>query len=322
MDTNNGYEATNLHLWQGRTDGIDPLSLRWHQKVEAIQFNSEENLKQHIVFLGFACDEGVKRNGGRVGAAAGPEAIRKAMASFPVHFKEDLKLGDAGNIICTDGNLEEAQQTFSNSLALLLKRGAFPILLGGGHEITYAHFNGLRKGSEQKIGCINFDAHFDLRAPILDKGNSGTGFYQIYQDAQANPQAFHYMAIGIQQNANTKALFDTAEKFGVNYVLADEICSSNLNQVLEHINHFMQQVDVLFLTIDLDVFAAAYAPGVSATAGIGIIPDHNFKSLFQFILNSPKLKSVDIAELNPQFDVDNRTAKLAADLIFRIVQSR
>jgi len=78
-------------------------------------------------------------------------------------------------------------------------------------------------------------------------------------------------------------------------------------------------VDIVYLTVCLDVFAAAFAPAVSALAYNGILPDKIFQDFFKFILRSPKVKSMDIAELNPSLDIDNRTARLAASLIFDYV---
>lgn len=310
------YQAPRASIWQGRVDGTDQASLRWHQQIHFLDLATiPENLKHAYVLLGFASDEGVRRNQGRVGAFQGPEAIRQILANLPVHH--ELKLYDAGNVICKDGNLEEAQAQLALAVAMLKQAGAFPILMGGGHEITYGHFCGLAKNATKKIGIINIDAHFDLRKPVDGQPTSGTGLYQIAEDV--GTENFHYLALGIQEISNTKALFDQANLFGADYILQSALTSDQLLLNLSKIEAFLAKVDEVYLTIDLDAFASPFAPGVSALAFQGIIPDHSFFKILDVIYRHPKLISMDIAELNPKFDQDNRTAKLAADLIFKKV---
>jgi formiminoglutamase len=71
----------------------------------------------------------------------------------------------------------------------------------------------------------------------------------------------------------------------------------------------------------MDVFASPFAPGVSAPAFNGIAPNAMFKRLLRHIILSGKVSTVDISEVNPMFDVDNRTARLASAFVFDIVQA-
>ena len=67
--------------WAGRVDGPGPEHARWHSVVRG--WAPGESLPEGaVVLVGFASDEGVRRNGGRVGAAAGPAALRQALASL------------------------------------------------------------------------------------------------------------------------------------------------------------------------------------------------------------------------------------------------
>ncbi|MGJ1265378.1 formimidoylglutamase [Sphingobacterium spiritivorum] len=317
------YHPGNPLLWQGRTDGTDSASLRWHQVVQCIDLSDVGTLLPgSYVLLGFCSDEGVRRNSGRVGAVQGPKSIREVLRNLPVHHDADVIVYDGGDILCTEGHLEQAQRQLSLVIRKVLELGGFPIVLGGGHEVTYGHFQAVYQslGELQKIGIINFDAHFDLRKPVDGVATSGTGFFQIAEDLHKQGKQLHYLALGIQKISNTKVLFDTAHDFGATYITAEEM-GNPLRQehILVQLEQFIAEVDCIYMTIDLDVFAAAYAPGVSAAAFCGILPDQHFFKLLHTILNSGKLRSYDIAELNPVFDVDNRTAKLAADLIFKSV---
>lgn len=318
------YRPTEQQLWTGRTDGTSAEYFRWHQIMECINLDSISNtLENSFVFLGFCCDEGVRRNQGRIGAKDAPEAIRKVLAGLPNHMSSETRIFDAGDVICVAEDMEAAQKELAKRVSQILENGGLPIVLGGGHEVTYGHFNGLKKYSKTKrIGIINLDAHFDIRAVNDNQGNSGTGFYQIFADAEIENFEVQYLAIGIQDISNTQALFNYAKEKAVQVIKGNEIYAENINKVITQIDQFSQKVDDIYLTIDMDVFAAAYAPGVSAPAFNGLIPDPTFAKLFHELIQLPKLKSVDFAEVNPLYDIDNRTTKLTADLIFRLVNNK
>ncbi|HWL00328.1 MAG TPA: formimidoylglutamase, partial [Parapedobacter sp.] len=275
-----------------------------------------------IAILGFACDEGIKRNQGRIGAAGGPEAIRKALSTLPV-FHPDLSIYDAGDIYCPGGELEIAQQQLALAVVKILRRGAFPILLGGGHEITYGHYCGinafLKHQQKRGPGVINFDAHFDNREVTAIGPTSGTGFWQIAMDCKRNGEEFRYLALGVQKTSNTPYLFETARHTDTSYVLARQFDGHYRDQPSDLVERFSRTIEQLYVTIDLDVFAAPYAPGVSAPAHNGIRPDTLFFDCLEKAFTTGKLVSLDIAELNPAIDIDGRTARLAATIIFHAV---
>lgn len=314
------YQPGDQQNWQGRIDGTEQAFLRWHQVVDAIDLSKQQSLDGAFVILGFCCEEGVRRNQGRIGAKEGPAAFRKVLAGLPVHFSNTTRLIDAGDVICANEKLEEAQGCLHAAVNKIISMGGFPVLLGGGHEITYPHYLGLQTATKQSVGIINIDAHLDIRPLVAGKGNSGTGFYQIAQHVEKENLPFHYLAIGIQEISNTKALFDYADAKGVEIIQAKDIYTERLGEIIDQIIDFGKKVDQVYLTIDLDAFAAAYAPGVSALAFNGIVPDHNFHLLFETIIQLSNLVSIDIAELNPLFDIDNRTTKLGADLLFKLLQ--
>ncbi len=298
------------NIWNGRWDGDEPLYHRFFQRIKR-EKNIENISTKDFVLQGFAVDEGVRRNKGRTGAKNAPDIIRKNMSNFPI-VNADFNLFDFGNVFCENKNLELAQENLAISVSEILKKGAKSVVLGGGHEVTFAHYSGIRKAfPNKKIGIINIDAHFDNREPEVGVGaSSGTGFWQIAQEGKMNS-----LHIGIQRNSNTLKLFDTAHQYGMKYILADELFFENLPSIYQRIDELTQEVDVLYLTICMDVFNVSVAPGVSALAYNGIFADANFMHFFRHILKNEKLVSLDVAEVNPEFDIQERTARLAASLV-------
>ncbi len=314
------YQKPNPTLWSGRkTNGTSNQYL--YQSVKPIDFqhfdwksiHETESVKFGVI--GYECEEGVRRNQGRIGAKEGSNAIRQQLGKLPNHL-ENKEIFDFGNAACEGEEMEACQTQLAEMTAQLLSNKITPIVLGGGHDIAYGHFCGIReavaKSNQKNVGIINFDAHFDLRN-VEEKGTSGTPFSQIQADLQQEGLPFNYFVLGIQEQGNISALFETAKKLGVKYILSEDCSISNLESIKTQLLDFVVKCDSIYLTIDLDGFSSAFAPGVSATSPFGFEPNFILKVL-ETIIETKKLLSVDIAELNPTYDVDNATAKLGARL--------
>ena len=392
--------------WTGRDDGPGREHARWHSVIEGLDPREASGAgtgagagvsgsgsgagagvasgagaitgagAAGLALLGFASDEGVERNGGRRGAAAGPAALRKALASLAVH--DEVARADAGTVRTEDPNLEGAQRELSDAVRDLVRAGRLVVALGGGHEIAWATHRGLFEavagsgvegsgadgsgaagsgaagsgsegddaapapaGERERIAVVNLDAHFDLRA--ADRPTSGTPFLQIARlhgaggpaagapipdsrpaaeqgaagpDSAGRPEShdFDYTVLGISEPNNTRVLFETAEALGVHTVLDDELAEMTPQQAGELVAKAVADADHVHLSIDLDGLPASVAPGVSAPAAVGVSLAH-YRAMARAAAASGKLRLVDVAELNPEFDVDGRTAKVAARLI-------
>ncbi len=327
------HTAADMMLWTGRAEPFETARARyWYQLAKPYE-------DQNIGLIGFACDQGVRRNQGRVGARAAPPLIRRAFATLPVIaplqtcYDNQLAtlLGDAGDIYCHDDDdfaahtLEQAQLKYADKVSAIVKQGGLPIGLGGGHAIAYGSFLGLWQALENTseanatptIGIINFDAHLDIRQS--DVATSGTPFRQIAEHLDAHGQPFHYCCIGVSRFSNTAALFDRAEQLDV-HIISDEDCHYQPWQILaDQVINFINQVDVVYLTIDMDCLPSSVVPGVSAPAAFGI--ELGFvERMVKTIMASGKVKMADIAEINPTFDIDGRSCKVAARLLATIIE--
>lgn len=313
------YKPIAKDLWKGRIDSTEDYdAFRWHQWIQCIDLNKIEKSftdKLGIAFIGFSCDLGVELNKGRTGAAKGPEHIRKELMNLPCHFSQDLKLYDAGDVIATD-NLNESQHHLAKVIQKIKSLNLFPIVIGGGHEVALGNHLGLQEND--RLGIINFDAHFDLR-PYNEKSTSGTMFHQIADIKKEQNKPFDYFCIGIQQRGNTRMLFNLAKSLNVPYILARDISQINMVNTFNKLDRFIKNIDRLHVTICMDVFASAYAPGVSSAQPLGLQP-WSVLSILKYILRSNKVATFDLAEVSPRFDQDNITANLASTIIFHTVQ--
>jgi formiminoglutamase len=124
--------------------------------------------------------------------------------------------------------------------------------------------------------------------------------------------------IGIQHAGNIRQLFETAKKYNTNIILADELHQGQQQKCVDFVDRVIDQTEMIYLSVCLDVFSAAYAPGVSAAQPLGLAP-WDVIPLIRQLATSGKVVSFDIAELSPRYDVDYRTARLAANLIYEII---
>ena len=305
-----------MNGWSGRVDLPEgPATRRWHQWVREPVVGAAPG----VAVLGFASDEGVRRNGGRVGAAEGPAALRAMLSNLPL--LDDTPLYDAGTVDVVDGDLEGAQQLYAETLAALLDAGHLPVGLGGGHEIAFATYQGLAKhlGKHRpRVAIVNIDAHFDLRRQ--DRGSSGTPFLQAIEHARALGLPLDYCVYGISASANTRVLFDTADELGVHYVRDDELGLLDLPARIAQLQARLANVDVIYQTICLDALPHATAPGVSAPSARGVSLEV-VEPLLDAIAATGKVKVLDVAELSPPHDRDHVTARVAARLIHRMTHA-
>ncbi len=308
--------------WNGRDSAGQRAYL--HENVQLISGPGEAippAARRHPALLGYACDIGVSRNSGRPGASAGPLALRKALGKLPWLQSAPDALADAGDIIAEADALEEAQELFARRVSALLGAGYLPVGIGGGHDIAFAHYLGVRATLPPgyALGIVNFDAHLDLRLPE-PLGHSGSPFTQVAKWCRTYGEAFRYACLGVRADANTRELWDRAQELEVLTVDRSGLRPETSELSQAKLRSFLDSVDGVYLTIDLDGFSSAYAPGVSAASPMGYSPAEILPFL-DSVLNSGKLLSLDVAELCPSLDRDGQTAALAASLIHRVLHA-
>ncbi len=278
---------------------------------------------RNVTLLGFAVDEGVRRNNGRVGARDGPRVVREAMARIP--FLQAHPVSDGGDTVANGVDLEQAQQQHALRVADALRAHILPLGIGGGHEIAWATFQGLvsARPALRRLLVINFDAHFDVR--LASHSTSGTSFRQMHEWCTAHNVEFVYHVVGLSEFSNAQELFAYARAMNAHW-WTDE-CLQTSDGVMaasaalqEQVQRFDQEHDALYVSVCLDVLPGADAPGVSAPAALGL-PLGSLQQLLDVTLTAPALCAVDIAELNPSLDRDGQTARIAARLAARIIRA-
>ena len=269
-----------------------------------------------VVIVGFPVDEGVRRNGGRPGAALGPTAIRQALYkltpdaeqfdTFTDLIRHTADLGDLQPI----GNLEADQTALGELLSPHLDRGAVAIILGGGHETAYGHFLAYARRN-RRVNVLNWDAHPDVRSLKDGKGHSGSPFRQMLEDPSG--MCASYTVVGLNPPTVAKAHLDYMTGRGGTAQFNTAISFHAIEQIYAHCEN------ATMVSFDLDAVDQAVAPGVSAPAAGGLSV-HVWLHAAYAAGRCGTVGSIDVVELSPPLDPDVRTARLAARTVWEFLR--
>jgi len=271
--------------------------------------------KCRFVIVGCPQDEGVRRNNGRPGAAEAPDKIRQELyrISVPAGI-ESGQVFDLGNIILGTA-LEETHQNQSDIVSKVIADGKLPIVLGGGNDISYPDCVALSK-SHRKFLTINFDSHYDVREN--KQRNSGTPYRQLLEENIIDPKNFFELAI--QPFANSEVYLSYLEKKKVTVVTLEQLRKKGVEKTIKSILQ-TNKSKAIFWGIDMDSVRSADAPGVSASYPTGLTAEE-LLSIAAIAGSDTRSKVLEISEVNPKFDIDGRTCKLAALTITTFLRNR
>lgn len=264
--------------------------------------------KAELVIIGCPQDEGVRRNNGRVGAAAAPDKIRQVL--YQLTAPPELATGrivDLGNIKIAD-SLEETHEVQAQVVAKILAESKRLIVLGGGNDISYPDCLGLSK-VHKNILALNIDSHFDVRDNEVR--NSGTPYRQLLEEHIIRPENFFELAT--QPFANAEMFWKYLESKQVAIYTLDQLRQQGIEKTL-HLILDKNDSEALFWGFDMDSVCSADAPGVSASYETGLTAEEII-SIAAIAGQDSRSKILEISEMNPTYDIDSKTAKLAAQII-------
>jgi formiminoglutamase len=274
------------------------------------------------VIVGYPQDEGVRRNGGRAGAAQAPRDIRRCLhrlTPFDAERHIDLAANpplDAGDVRIT-GSLEVTQDALGEVVSGILKSEGVPVILGGGHETAFGHYLGYVK-AELPVAVLNLDAHLDVRPLIDGQGHSGSPFRQAMEHPQRPLPKGHYACVGANPFAVARNHLSFAQDHGAS-IWWSRGSRSGLAEyfpaALAGLGNFNCCV---YLSVDADVVTASEVPGVSAPNPWGASGAVVANCAFQ-AGTVRKVSSFDVVEINPLLDRDSQSSRWAAVTVWHFL---
>ncbi|MEP7116304.1 MAG: arginase family protein [Acidobacteriota bacterium] len=246
------------------------------------------------------------------GAAAAPAHIRAALWSASTNTSTELGiaieregLADAGDLRLPDEGAA-ARAIIEAAIAGVLAHGGVPFALGGDHSISYPVLRAFRASGPVTI--LHVDAHGDLydQFPLPAAGDPPDTLPDRYSHACPFARIMeeglcrHLVQVGIR--TMTPHLRAQASRFGVE-VYGPDACADVPAEALE---------GPLYVSLDLDGLDPAFAPGVAHPEPGGLSVREVVRLLHR--IRAP-IVGVDVVELNPDNDVRDLTARVAAKLL-------
>jgi arginase len=292
-------------------------------------------MNRRISLIGAPTDIGA----GARGASMGPEALRVANIQSMLE-SHGLEVVDRGNLagppnpwLPPEGGYRHLPEvvawnrTVHDAMYAELQLGRLPILLGGDHCLGIGSISAVARHCREagkKLRVLWLDAHADFNTnELTPSGNThgmpvaclcGMGPRELIEIGGTVP-AIHpkvVRQIGIRSvDPGEKRLVHQAglEVFDMRYI--DEM---GMRQTMELALATLDTQTHLHVSFDVDFLEPDIAPGVGTTVPGG--PTYREAQLcMEMIADSGRLASLDVMELNPAFDVRNKTALLAVDLI-------
>lgn len=270
--------------------------------------------RAQVVLIGSSQDEGVRRNGGRPGAALAPAEIRKALFKLTIDGLDGLKVHDAGNLPFGK-TLESTHEDLEAAVARLLADGKRVVVLGGGNDISYPDCAALARSAGDVV-AFNIDAHLDVR-PDTPR-NSGTPYRQLLDEGLVKGPRF--FEIGAQRHCTAPDHVRYLNEKRAHIAWLPELRDKGIARVARRALREAEAAKAVFWGFDLDAVNAAEAPGVSAPNALGF-SGAELCELAALAGAEPRTRIVEFTEMNPAFDVDGRTARLAAVVIWHYLRA-
>jgi arginase len=284
-----------------------------------------------IDVIGIPIDLGADRRG----VDMGPSAIRYAHLQ---HRLETLghTVHDEGNIevpiaeMCAISNpklkyldcILPMARRVAGAVATSVQAGRFPLVLGGDHSLSIGSVRGAAR--DRRIGLIWIDAHGDFNtAETTPSGNihgmslavlAGRGDASLVRLCEEDVPVVdpgRVAVIGARDLDPGEK--DNLQAAGVMVMGMEQIDRYGMGVVLERaVGHVSREVDGIYLSLDLDSLDPQHAPGVGTPVPAGLTQREAHLAC-EFIGGTGNLIGMDLVEVNPILDVQNRTAALAVD---------
>ena len=250
----------------------------------------------------------------RPGTRFAPASIRQAACNIEFYSLrsgldfEDVGVRDLGDIAISPGVVEDNLERIAKVSREIIEGGGRLILLGGEHLVTYGVMRGLLKF---KPCLLYLDAHFDLRNEYLGLKLSHASTLRRIVELLGPDRVF---VVGVR--AFTKSELEYATKHGIRHVTPIQLRLLGLREVARRIKSWMNTCETLYLSVDMDVFDPAYAPGVSNPEADGVDPSSMLDLLYMVL--DKRLIGFDVVEVSPPHDVSDITSILAAKIVVEV----
>lgn len=217
----------------------------------------------------------------------------------------------------------------------VLARDRVPVVLGGDHSCAVGSIAGFathHAERERPVGVIWIDAHADMNTPETSPSGNVHGMPLSALLGMGRPELVGLGGGGAKLRPDQVALIgirdvddqerDIVERSGVNAYTMTDIDEHGMGDVIRDALRRIGGDDVaLHVSFDLDGMDPRHAPGVG-TAVDGGITYREAHLAMEIVADTGRLASLEMVEINPILDVQNRTGRVAMELILSALGKR
>jgi arginase len=287
-------------------------------------------MKKQIRIIGVPMDLGQSHRG----VDMGPSAVRYANLSKSLEALgyKCLDNGDItipGHYALPDASIEKRLPLIKKACESAyelgrhaIEAGDIPIFLGGDHSASIGTVGGVTHDCD--VGLIWIDAHGDFNTPATSNSQNvhgmalatllGQGPAELVNVGRPGPKvnAAHTVMIGLRDlDAEEKVLI---KKSGCTVFTMRDVDELGIRTVLTETLKILHHLKKIHISFDVDVMDPLDAPGVG-TPSQGGLTYREGQLVMEILADTGKLHSVDIMEINPILDIQNRTAQMAVNLL-------
>lgn len=268
-----------------------------------------------VALVGVPMDLG---SSNRSGARFGPRALRALERVGPYNHHLDvsplaaLTCADVGDVpLRSRFDLEQSLADVEDYFRDLVAAGVKPLSVGGDHSITYPILRAL--GDGRPVGLVHIDAHCDTGGPLEgSRLYHGGPFREALLAGVLDPD--RTIQIGIRGPA--EFLWELSYESGMTVVHAEELQERGVTDVVETALRVVG-TGPTYVSFDIDAIDPALAPGTGTPEVGGLLPREA-----QAILRGLRGVDVvggDVVEVAPQYDANDSTVRIAAQMLFEIL---
>jgi len=281
---------------------------------------------RRYVIVSFPWDMGASL--GRPGARYAPKAVRDSLRWFlnrlrdgKVFDVESHRVVDLSQVEIIDvGDLEvfahDTLKTFDSAYTLirnLIAEGFNVIIVGGDHSITYSCVKALHDSVGGTLGIVQFDAHLDLVDETPQQGKFSHS--SEIRRALELERVRKVVQVGVR-GYNYPFHYDDVRRFCIKQFNPYVVRKLGPEEVSKRILEELNDVEYLYITLDIDVLDPGFAPGSGANEPNGL----TIWDLTEILKRlAPYSSAFDVVEVNPIFDMAGITTAIAARLLFDYV---
>jgi arginase len=292
----------------------------------------------HIPILGVPMDLGA----GRRGVDMGPSAIRLAKLADTLrslgHTIDDLgnievavaeSVDDVSGLPYANVIADACHKTYEKLKTI--PTDAFPIVLGGDHSIAMGSVAGVAKAADERIGLVWIDAHTDINTPKTSPtGNIhgmpiahllGYGDKRLLNiwggGAVVRPEDIVFIGIRSVDDDERTIL----KELGIRVYTMKDIDKRGLGEIVEQTIMQLHHTKRVHVSFDADVLDPAVAPGVG-TPVPGGLSYREAHLLMELLADAKIVTSLDLVEVNPILDIQNKTAQIMVEMTASLLGKR